>query len=1238
MKSITIYISLILLLYSGIAIGNNPSYNLDDIAAQFSAMMDRNKQNDALGLSANNEYILSVTFEDRTPVVSSDCFGWVRRYNLSESSDYLQPEGVVQSLCDEYKEFNEKNTSKLEHYILYIEFPHIAFETNYTQSQVGSMSAWDYFMENKGSTDEALYNLMVSELTAKLPDLNQGQTNDLTFKEDKEQLISVVGEYSYKNNGKEYDRALQSYRFKKTDFLNTNFIRDFKKEVKSKSDKFSLEILMQTTIEFFGEKVNLGLSCEELSGFFELGSDVQAYWDGWCTALNQETYPGISLDYLQTYIWPICIYLEEYVALGGTLDNDIDEDFFFISPIDYLAYINASAGNGYLSRLDKLIDDLNATCSLPDGTTPNEKKKIQAITEIIRSPSADLNFYNQLTAGELTCLTTLYLQFYNTGFAGWLTNEDYYFLDKVFSAIQNKKAQDCQDFLDAIYEVENSTSRIFTACDELFTFQGTEFNLVSEISNVVLKANNVSESNINDFEDGGDYEGRLYGWKPASFFTPCVNKYGHVDYFTYHPENSNHIEFRLDYHAGFADNAATPVLPKWGIVCSRSGENVWDVTEDPIYHPFAVVGVIGKADKVTIFTDCSSYQCKMPLQAMSAFQFAWMIEKKEDDDAFDKAILSLEIISSAVGVAQAMAAWKTGAAARAVFLGMTSTGELVGSSLTLSTIESIGADLGEETFAHAQKINKVLGFVALGSGAGQIGLSLVDALRAQTVASNIVKAGISFENSSELSKRLADLRGIIDESPLLYSKALTDAGVSDNIIAKLNAISDLENKIIVSGHILTSPNMIQKVNANPELFDFFESLANSTYIDNTKHVLKLSDAEMESVINKLDGSSNPELILNVVSSDELTHLILRAEKKGIDIFNSLNSVDAIIDFDDFLLAIENINFYNFLKNAQNTLDFEKSMVTWGVLVGVPDDIRFNALNLQKVYDHIDVYGGTKIDFDTPIKSHQQWIDDLGTSSLPYPSVTAYLPSGYSEISYLPDYVNVLKGAFIGEGFGKRAWYIIGDPEKVLLKVKHDSPSGFIDPTNHIPIIEEYNLIKKLENLGFPVSKYYGITKHHGVVTLVKKRYATSFKSPEEIADFSDDLIQNEGLGDLNLVREKLLEYEVEVDDLQFLISDEGRIVIDDPLPNPLYTDEPLSGLTPQGTTINQQVKNLVNEHMFKVIDRILVKNLMHDIPYTTSEILNILDNQVNTGFIWAYFDDGFNDDLFTVLNGIIELK
>ncbi len=1233
MKTITTIFSFALLLLFNKVYGNTAVYDLDTIVDQFTAMVKSNEKNDILGLSENNKYLFSISFNGTNAIITTECGGWVKPYEYGELQG-LNDEYVT--ICQKYTEFNIDNISNLQHYIIVVDFPHIAFETSYTQGQMGSSNAWDYFMLNIGSTDKALYDQMIDELSNKLPDLNGGNTSDLVFGNGKEQIVSIMGRYSYKNNGEEFHRVLQNYRYKKSDFLNTNFVREFKQEVKAKSVPiFSLEILMQTTMDFFKEKLNSTMSCSELADFFE-DDDVRDYWNGWCTALDQNTYPGISLDYIQTHVWPICLYLEKYVFLGGSLDQDIDEDFLYFSPVEYLAYLNTSSESEYLSRLDKLIDNLNAECSPPDGSGQEVKKKIQAITEIIRSPSADVNFYKQLDADELICLTTLYLEFYNTSFIGWLINEDYYFLQTVFEAIKSKGKQACKDFLDAIYAVNNSTSRIFTACDEIFTSQSTEFVLVSLISDVTLKAEGVSGSNISDFQNGGDYEGRLHGWKPSSFFTPCVLKSGHIDYFKYVPDGSNHLEFRLDYHGGLAENSSESVDAKWGILCTRTGENALKVIETPLYNPYAVVGVIGKADKVTIFTDCSSYQCKMPLQTMSAFQFAWMIEKKEDDDAFDKAILAIEVTSASVGVSQAMTAWKIGNVWRSIFLGMTTTGELVGSSQTQSTIESIGADLGEEAFIHAQKINAVLGFTALGSGGVQAGLSIVDASRAQTIASNLTKAGISFETSSELSKRLVDLRGIIDESPLLFEKALSDAGVSNNIITKLNAISDLENRIIVSGHILTSPNILQKVNTNPELFDFFESLATSTYVDNAKYVLKLSDSEMESIITKLDNSSNSGLITKAVESDELTYLILRAEKKGIDVFNALNSADVINDFDDFVMGLGNSSFYNFLKNAQNTLDFEKSMVSWAVLVGVPDNIRFDALNLQKVYDHIDIYGGTKKNFDTPIKSHQQWIDDLASSDTPYPSVTDYLPEGYPEIMYLVDYINIERGELISTvGFYKYPWKIINIPDEILAKLKHDEISTIVDPTHYKILIEEYNMIQRLHYLGFPVSEYKGIVKHRGVASLVTKKYAEGFKFDFEFEALDGALKTKEGLGDLSLIRDKLLDYDIMIEDLQYLISNDGRIVIHDPLPHEGFPTGEFAGLSPTFGGTNYSVVDWVNPHMNKMLDYLLQENLLINVPQTLDDLLTKLDNNVNLSYLESiYLNGAFNSNVFTYENGL----
>lgn len=103
--------------------------------------------------------------------------------------------------------------------------------------------------------------------------------------------------------------------------------------------------------------------------------------------------------------------------------------------------------------------------------------------------------------------------------------------------------------------------------------------------------------------------------------------------------------------------------------------------------------------------------------------------------------------------------------------------------------------------------------------------------------------------------------------------------------------------------------------------------------------------------------------------------------------------------------------------------------------------------------------------------------------------------------------------------------------------------------------KEIDDLNKLKNEGLPVVEYNGLTTHNGTPAIVMKKYAqgskdivandkTNFSAPIRVGD--SQLLNETSIKDLTKILLDLKNKKIQIEDLQFLIDKDGRLVITDP--------------------------------------------------------------------------------------------
>jgi hypothetical protein len=135
------------------------------------------------------------------------------------------------------------------------------------------------------------------------------------------------------------------------------------------------------------------------------------------------------------------------------------------------------------------------------------------------------------------------------------------------------------------------------------------------------------------------------------------------------------------------------------------------------------------------------------------------------------------------------------------------------------------------------------------------------------------------------------------------------------------------------------------------------------------------------------------------------------------------------------------------------------------------------------------------------------------------------------------------GEVLGEG-GNKEVFALGDNLAVgVLKTG----------TNPVSLSNELTLLNKLDELGLPTVKARGPINVDGNPALVFERFAKGSKDTvklvgDKVKIVGDSpLLNQRSIDDLNAIRKTLVNEKIQINDLQFLIGQDGRVVIADPL-------------------------------------------------------------------------------------------
>ncbi len=156
-----------------------------------------------------------------------------------------------------------------------------------------------------------------------------------------------------------------------------------------------------------------------------------------------------------------------------------------------------------------------------------------------------------------------------------------------------------------------------------------------------------------------------------------------------------------------------------------------------------------------------------------------------------------------------------------------------------------------------------------------------------------------------------------------------------------------------------------------------------------------------------------------------------------------------------------------------------------------------------------------------------------------PSSTSVTPNAFHDVPSL--------GQKVGAGSQKDVFHSRQDPRQCICLFRPGT-TGSIPAEQYAQ--KELETTKQLKNLGFPVVDAHALVKHQGSVGVAKDFIHNALDSEDIVNNkksLPDNLKFNKNvLEDCNAIIRRLKNLELHIEDLQFLVDQNGHVLINDP--------------------------------------------------------------------------------------------
>jgi len=170
--------------------------------------------------------------------------------------------------------------------------------------------------------------------------------------------------------------------------------------------------------------------------------------------------------------------------------------------------------------------------------------------------------------------------------------------------------------------------------------------------------------------------------------------------------------------------------------------------------------------------------------------------------------------------------------------------------------------------------------------------------------------------------------------------------------------------------------------------------------------------------------------------------------------------------------------------------------------------------------------------------------------------------------YRAEFETVQLGDRLGVGASKLVYKIVGHEDLAIGRL--------IEPSRWSDLVQEIETINKLADLKFPVAKVVGVTIHDDVPAIVMQLYPGGGSRPIVFGNDPTSVLTAQSVHDLQKIRQQLIDLNMGVSDLQFLIGARGEIYINDPVRLAPFDRETT---VPADQLLNLAIEEVLRQHM-----------------------------------------------------------
>lgn len=332
--------------------------------------------------------------------------------------------------------------------------------------------------------------------------------------------------------------------------------------------------------------------------------------------------------------------------------------------------------------------------------------------------------------------------------------------------------------------------------------------------------------------------------------------------------------------------------------------------------------------------------------------------------------------------------------------------------------------------------------------------------------------------------------------------------------------------------------------------------------------------------------------------------VVRSLKAPIETFEGLAKSDparALAELEESLTRIDELDEIiqaNIMRRAQYRTEFFQNIRSMNV-VGM--EIVPGSRALFEVATYAVKDGITRVeDFFALLTKNglERRLGDLSANeivvlreTLEQATALERLKQGVSSVPYLNQYENAPLADLIGTGQDK-VTYALGS-DRVISVVQNGDPQVLVNEIRYMEQLQSYNL---------PTGRILGVTLVENQPAMIMTRYAGSWK-PTAFGSRDVDLFNVNTINSLQEMRRIIEQERLFIDDLQFLIRSDGRVVIADPL------GVSANSLTPSLRVVDTAIEDAVTQ--------VIQSGMRSGTHYSQSQLYQLLNNSVDASF----FDD-----------------